>query len=39
MPYDPEYWERYAAMMAEKHGKTIQEIVYEELKDVIEWGK
>jgi len=29
MPYDPEYWERYAAMMAEKHGKTIQEIVYE----------
>jgi len=34
--YDPEYWAKHAAVMAEKNGKTVQEIVYDELEDVVE---
>lgn len=36
MPYSPDYWFRHAALVAERTGKTIQEIMYDELKDVIE---
>jgi hypothetical protein len=37
MTYNREYWERHAAMIAEKHGKTVREIVYDELGGVVEW--
>lgn len=35
MAYDPEYWARHAALVAERTGRTVQEIVYDELDPIL----
>lgn len=36
MSYSPDYWFRHAALVVERTGKTIKEVMDDELEDVIE---